>query len=204
MNRVHFALALLALRLSSANADADGGIIRAREAQGPFVVTIFTASELLQDNPADVSVMIQERNSNDAILDANVNLVFTPPGVTIAEPIEQMCGVSGEPVQGPHSEKLTVAATRRRTPNKLFYSAPVKFGAAGNWQLRALIQQDGDAVEVSCSLPVGPPPREFVGLIPYLVLPPLLVALFALNQWLRGQIWAKPPAQLAPSARPRC
>ena len=61
---------------SSDEVRADGGIMRVREAQGPFVVTIFTASELQQDSPADVSVMVQERDSNDAVLDANVSLIF--------------------------------------------------------------------------------------------------------------------------------
>jgi hypothetical protein len=191
MNHGRYIMSLLVLALSSDDVRADGGIMRVREVQGPFVVTIFTASELLQDGPVDVSVMVQERNSNDAILDANVNLIFTPPAVSMAEPIEQICGVAGEAGLGPHSEKFTVAATRRQASNKLLYAAPVKFGAAGNWQLQAFIQRESDAVKIACRLQVGPPPRKLLGLFPYLIFPPLMVAVFALNQRLRRQLWEK-------------
>jgi hypothetical protein len=190
MNRFGFIQSLpvlLLLGLSSVNARGDGGVIRSREIQGPFVVTIFTASEPLQGSPVDVSVMVQGRDSSDAILDANVNLIFTPPAASSAEPIEQICGVSGMAGSGTHSEQFTVAATRRQASNKLLYAAPVKFGAAGNWQLQALIKRGGDAVEIACSLPVGSPPRKLMALFPYLILPPLMVAMFALNQCLRRQ-----------------
>ena len=185
MNCDRYIISLLLLALSSNDVRADGGIMRAHEAQGPFVVTIFTASELLQDSPVDVSVMVQGRDSNDAILDANVNLILTPPAGSKREPNDQICGVAGEAGLGPHSENFTVAATRRQASNKLLYAAPVKFGAAGNWQLEAFIQREKDAVKIACRLQIGPPPRQLLGLLPYLVLPPLMVALFALNQWLR-------------------
>jgi hypothetical protein len=190
MNRFAFIQGLpvlLLLGLSLVNARGDGGVIRLRELQGPFVVTIFTAAESLQDTPVDVSVMVQGRDSSDAILDAKVILVFTPPAASIAEPIEQICGVSEMADLGTHSEQFTVAATRRQASNKLLYAAPVKFGAAGNWQLRAFIRREGDAVEIACSLPVSSPPRKLMALFPCLILPPLMVALFALNQCLRRQ-----------------
>ncbi len=172
--------------------------MRAREDQGPFMVTIFTASELQQDSRVDVSVMVQDRDSNDAILDATVNLMFTPPAVSTAEPIEQICSVAGEAGPGAHSEKFTVAATRQQASNKLLYSAPVKFNAAGSWQLQAFIKRDGDVVKIACGLPVGPAPRKFVGLLPYLILPPLLVSLFAVNQYLRRQSLMKLQSPLSP------
>ena len=200
MNRYGFIQGLpvlLLFGLSSVNARADGGVIRLREIQGPFVVTIFTSSEPLQDSPVDVSVMVQGRDSSDAILDASVNLIFTPPAASIAEPIEQICGVSGLAGLGAHSEQFTVAATRRQASNKLLYAAPVKFGAAGNWQLQAFIKREGDAVEMACSLPVSSPPRKLVALFPYLVFPPLMVALFALNQRLRRQSLEKMRLQSA-------
>ena len=176
---------LLLLGLAPVNARADGGVIRLREIQGPFVVTIFTSSEPLQDSPVDVSVMVQGRDSSDAILDANVNLVFTPPAASNAAPIEQICGPSGMAGLETHSEQFTVAATRRQASNKLLYAAPVRFGAGGNWQLQAFIKHEGNAVEVSCNLPVSSPPRKLMALLPCLILPPLMVALFALNHRLR-------------------
>jgi hypothetical protein len=159
--------------------------MRAREAQGPFVVTIFTSSEPQQDNPVDVSVLVQERDSNDAILDGTVKLMLTPPAGSFAEPVEQLCGPLGTAGSDPNSERFTVEATRRQASNKLLYATPITLDAAGTWQLQVFIQRGGDAVVVACSLPVNPPPRKLIGLLPYFILPPLMVALFAVNQWLR-------------------
>jgi hypothetical protein len=168
--------------------------MRAREAQGPFVVTVFTASEPQQDSPADVSVMVQERDSNDAILDATVKLVFTSPSGSIAGPIEETCGAPGMAGGEPHSERFTVAATRTQASNKILYAAPVRFNVTGNWQLQAFIKRNDDVADIACTIPVSPPPGKLIDLLPYLVLPPLLVALFAVNQWLRGQLWEKLPS----------
>src|SRR5260221_3207884 len=46
------------------------GIVRLREARGPFVITVFTSSEVVRGRAADVSVLVQRRDSNEAILDA--------------------------------------------------------------------------------------------------------------------------------------
>jgi hypothetical protein len=180
-------MVFLILGLSSNGVRADGGILRVNQAQGPFVVSILTGSELRQDRPEDVSVMIQGRYSGEVILDANVNLTFTPPATSIAEPHEEICGVSGKAAPEPHSEQFTVAATRRQASNKFLYAAPVEFGTTGPWHLQAFIERGGDAVKIGCSLPVGSPTRNFIGLFPYLILPPLVVALFTLNQCLREQ-----------------
>jgi hypothetical protein len=198
MNRVGYILALSVLGLSSDDARADGGIMRAHEVQGPFVVTIFTSSEPQQGGPFDVSVMVQERDSSDAILDADVNLIFTPPAGSIAGPTEQVCGPSDMAGLESHSERFTVTAKRGRASNKLLYAAPVSLDTVGSWQLRAFIERHEDAVKIACAIPVGPPPRKWIGLLPCLILPPLMVALFAVNQWLRKQSLEKLPSPLTP------
>ena len=178
--------------------------MRAREVQGRLAVTIFTASELDEGSPVDVSVLVQERDSNDAVLDATVKLVLTPPAGSHIEPIEQTCGASGAADLDPRSERFTIAATRRQASNKLLYAAPISFSAAGNWQLEAFIKRNKDAVNIGCILPISPPPPKWIGLLAYLALPPLLVALFAVNQWLRGQSLAKLHSPLMPEGRPAC
>ena len=187
MKCVQYILALSLLGWASDDARADGGIMLAREVQGAFTVTTFITSEPQQNKPVDVSVMVQERNSNDAILDATVKLVFTPPAGSFAEPNEQECGAPGMSGSNPHFERFTVEATRRQASNKLLYAAPVKFDAAGVWQLHTFIKRGGDAVKVTCSFSVSTSPHKWIGLLPYLLLPPLMVALFAVNQWLRRQ-----------------
>lgn len=186
---------ILMFGLSLSNARADGGVVRLCEAKGPFLVTIFTAGEPVEDSPADVSVLVQRRDSGDAILDAAVELVFRAPAPSAAEPVGQLCGASGAWLPGlsskPGQAQLTVPAYRRLASNKLLYAAPIRFDIAGNWQLEALIKHRSDAVRFACGVPVGPPPRRLISLAPYLAVPPLFVALFALNQCLRRQPWAR-------------
>lgn len=186
---------LLMLGLSLSNARADGGIIRWRQAKGPFLVTIFTAGEPVQDRLADVSVMVQRGDSGDAILDATVELVFKGPATSAAAPVEQLRGASGKWLLSRSSKlgqvQLTVPAFRRLASNKLLYAAPIRFGTAGNWKLEALVKHGSDTVKCVCNIPVGSPTRRILLLAPYLALPPLLVALFVLNQYLRRQSMAK-------------
>ena len=195
IRRVQVLAALLLLGLSSRDARADGGVIRLFEAKGPYVVTIFTASEPVQDSPVDVSVMVQRRDSSEAILDANVDLMFTPPTESTVEPVEQMCGQLGEALMsrplGGQMTEFTVPATHKQASNKLLYAAPVEFGTVGNWRLQASIERGSEAVKVDCIIPVGSPPRRLTGLVPYLVLPPLMVSLFVVNQCLRKQSLGK-------------
>jgi len=195
IRRVQVLAALLLLGLSSRDARADGGVIRLFEAKGPYVVTIFTASEPVQDSPVDVSVMVQRRDSSEAILDANVDLMFTPPTESAVKPTEKMCGQLGEALMSPPSDgritQFTVPATHKEASNKLLYAASIKFGATGNWQLQVSIERGGEALKVGCTVPVGSPPRRLTGLVPYLVLPPLMVSLFVVNQCLRHQSLAK-------------
>jgi hypothetical protein len=197
MNRIQFLHVfpvVLWLALSAGDARADGGVIRLREAQGPFVVTIFTASEMVENCPADVSLMVQRKDSSDAILDATVPLTFTAPDSSVAEPVEEICGPSEAAPwnrsSGSHVTQFTVAATRQQASNKLLYAALVRFDAVGQWRLQALIESGSESVNIDCNIPVGPPPGRLVSLLPYLLLPPLAMALFALNQGLRRRALA--------------
>jgi hypothetical protein len=203
MNRSRFIQVfpvLLWLGLSSCDARGDGGVVRLREAQGPFVVTIFTASEIVENSPAEVSVMVQRRDSSDAILDATVNLTLTAPASSVVEPVEQVCSQSEaapwSTTSGPHRTQFTVPATRQQASNKLLYAGLVKFDAAGAWRLQALIECGRDSVKMGCNIPVGPPPGRLAGLLPYLLLPPLMVMLFAVNQGLRRKASVPPPTAM--------
>jgi hypothetical protein len=189
MKRFQFSRVLpcfLLLGLRSSNALADGGVVRLRQAQGPFIVTIFTASEPVLGSLVDVSVMVQKRDSSDAILDAGVDLVLKPPGGLAGGPMEPLCGLSEGPGQGPAAAVASIRATREQASDKLLYAAPVYFGTAGNWRLKALVKRGREVVEVAFELPVGSRPPRLAGLFPYLAIPAFLVALFAMNQHLRN------------------
>ena len=78
-----------------------------------------------------------------------------------------------------------IAARREQSLNKLLYAASVNLPLAGPWELEALVRHGADSAKLTCEIPVGLPARRLDGLVPYLALPLLLVALFATNQRLR-------------------
>ena len=162
------------------------GIVRLRDAQGPFVITVFTSPELVSGRAADVSVLIQRRDSNEAVLDAIVSFVLTPPRSSILNDTEPMCGQPGlVTTLGSQDGQTTILARREQSPNKLLYTAPVNFPLTGPWELDALVRHGADSAKFTCEIPVDSPARPLAGLVPFLALPLLLVTLFAINQRLR-------------------
>ena len=170
-------------------AQAHLGIVRLREAKGPFVITVFTSSELVRGQATDVSALVQSRDSNDAILDAIVSFVLTPPRGATLERTDPMCGqlspMTLDTTLGSQARQAIIPARREQSPNKLLYTAPINLPLTGPWELYALVRHGADSAKFRCEIPVGLPARPLVGLVPYLALPLLLVALFATNQWLR-------------------
>jgi hypothetical protein len=67
----------------------------------------------------------------------------------------------------------------------MLYAADIDFDVPGDWTLEATVKSGADSVRLSCGFPVSLSSGKATGLWPYLSLPPLAVALFALNQWLR-------------------
>ena len=164
------------------------GIVRSRQTQGPFAITVFTSPELVRGRAANVSVMVQRRDSNEAIFDATVGFVLKPPRGAMLDPTDPICGKSSPMTPGiSQVAPATLLATREQSPNKLLYAATVNFPSAGDWQLEASVRHGPDSTKLTCEIPVSVPARRLAGLIPYLALPPLFVVLFGLNQWLRSR-----------------
>jgi hypothetical protein len=162
------------------------GIVRLWDAQGPFVITVFTSPELVSGRAADVSVLIQKRNSNEAVLDAMVSFVLTPPTGSILKHTEPICGQAGlAPTMGSQEGQTAILARREQSPTKLFYTARANFPLTGPWELDGVVRRGADSAKFTCEIPVGSPARPIAGLVPFLALPPLFVTLFAINQWLR-------------------
>jgi hypothetical protein len=160
---------IVAMIFCPSMAKADGGVVRMAETQGPFAVTVFTPQEISRDLPVDVTIMVQRRDTGEVMMDADVDLTFVLP--------------AGAKIQS--SNPSSVHATRARSTNKLLYGASVVFPSVGDWQMRASVRQDGENAGVTCFLAVGMPPHRLAGLWPYLALPPFVIAMFVMNQWLR-------------------
>jgi hypothetical protein len=163
-------------------AKGDGGIIRLRETEGPFSVTLFSSPEVVAGGLADVSALIQEKDTGKAVLDAVVSFTLSPPAGSALNQSDEFCG-SPKALKNPAS----VRATREQAFNKLLYAAPLELNAAGDWKLHVIVARGIDTAGFDCLIPVTLRSGQLTGLWPYLLLSPLAVAAFAVNQWLRGQ-----------------
>jgi pimeloyl-ACP methyl ester carboxylesterase len=149
------------LFLCASGAWADGGRLRVHEDAGPFRVAIFTLPEPLVAGPADVSVLVQDRSTGEAVLDADVTLVMSGPG-----------GVSVSIPAGRHAR------------NRLFYGARVEL-AAGTWSVEARIRRGLETGDARTAIAVSQSSANSFLAWPYLAIPPFAVGLFAMNRRLR-------------------
>lgn len=144
---------------------ADGGAVRLRGGSDEWILTVFTAAEPLRVGLADLSVLVQRRDTGEALLDADVTLTLSPPG--------------GEPFRR--------QATRAQATNKLLHSTVVDLSAPGVWALSVTARRGSDVASVAGELPVAPAASRLAGLGPVLALPPIAVILFACHQALKDR-----------------
>ena len=180
---------LVAIVLIPRLAQADGGVVRARETRGPFVITIFTPSEVFTAAPAEVTVMVQDRETNQVVMDAVVELSLAQPNESKKQSeIGEHGPMAGHTMRSDSKtmhQPSIIRVTRGQGTNKLLYSTNVVFPAMGDWSLHVSVRRDHDEATVDCALPVAIPAGRLVDLWLYLAVIPGAIALFAINQWLR-------------------
>ena len=184
-----FMVTALLTALATGISRGDGGVVLLREARDPFLVTAFVSPEGLNGGLADVSVLVQWRKNGEVVLDANVSLAVEPPkGLAVNRP-EEFCGFppasSAFPLSDMNQDQGTVSATRQQASNKLLYAAALKLDAVGDWPLHIYVMRGSDSARFDCLLPVAQKSSKSSGLWSYFLLPPILIAAFALNQRLR-------------------
>lgn len=169
-------------------AKGDGGVIRLRETQGPFSVTVFTSPEAAAGGLADLSVLVQGSESGKVVLDADVTFTLSPP-VGEMKQADVFCSVptAAMPLPDGISNLASVRASREQASNKLLYAAPVQLNTPGDWKLHVVVSRGADTARFNCLLPVTLASGKLTGLWPYLLFPPLAIAAFSVNQWLRGR-----------------
>jgi hypothetical protein len=186
------ALWLAIVSLLPAVARADGPVLLARESRSPLVISIFTSGAVTAGTRTQVAVLVQRGETNEVLLEATVNLTFTPPGGRWPSPQPIACGdcdrtlaPAANDANAAQGESAPQRATRDQGVNQLLATAAVVFPFAGEWQLRASIEQGGDETSMTSTLVVGEAPRRLAGLWPELLLPWIAIALFVANQVLR-------------------
>jgi hypothetical protein len=147
---------LLAALLLAGAARGDGGVLRLSQASGPFVLSLFTAPEPLGAGRAEVSVLVQARDT--VVLDADVELRL----------------------RAPDGEEQSIAVTRAASSNQLLASAWVDLPTPGRWHLAVTARRGDDTATASCDLEVAaPPPSGLAAHWTLLALPAPFILLFA-------------------------
>ncbi|HEX4074822.1 MAG TPA: cytochrome c oxidase assembly protein [Candidatus Acidoferrales bacterium] len=118
--------------------DLDGDVVRLAGASGPFQVSVFGDPGALSAGPADLAVLVQDRNSGSVILDADDDLA----------------------VQSGPAPPVIVHATRAQSTNKLLEAATVHVPSAGLWNLRVSIREGSSQGALAASQDAAPPVAE--------------------------------------------
>jgi hypothetical protein len=166
--RALFLLNLVAVALfaQACPALADGGILQLQRASGPFVITVFTAPAPLRVGPADISIMVQDSGSYRLVLDAEVAV--------------SICREGG-------GETVEAEARRERSKNKLLYAALLSPPEEGRWMLAVTVVNNSQKTRISGPINVAPRRSFLLTCWWTLVLPPIAIALFVINQWRKKQ-----------------
>ena len=152
----------LAVILAQATVWADGGTVQLRRETGDLVITVFTSPSALSVGPADISLLVQNRNGLEPVLDANV-FVFLRENASGAE--------------------FQAHPTREQARNKLLYAAPVMFSKPGKWQITVTVARNGQETGVEGILDVAPAPGHAeLSYAGYIAFPPIMIVLIMVRE----------------------
>jgi hypothetical protein len=149
------------LILAQAPTWADGGMVQMRQETGDLIITVFTSPTPLSVGPVDLSLLLQNRNGLDPVLDASVSLVL---------------------VHADSNIEFHARPTREQARNKLLYAAPVMLSKRGQWGIAVtVLRKEKEATAVG-TLEVAPAPDRTVSLAGFLAFPPLVIMLFVVRE----------------------
>ena len=158
MNR--FFLPAIAI-LAQATVFADGGTVQMRKDAGDLVITVFTSPSPLSVGPVDISLLLQNRDALEPVLDASVSLLLLHADSNI---------------------EFHARPTREQARNKLLYAAPVMFSKQGKWRISVTVLRNGKETAVAGTLEVAPAPGKSASYAGYIAFPPVIIGLFVLRE----------------------
>jgi len=154
-------LLLPAFLILAQAAFADGGTVQLRKEAGHLLITMFTSPASLSVGLADVSLLLQNRDDLEPVLDANVSLGLR------ADDSEM---------------ELWEHPTREQARNKLLYAAPVTFPAPGKWRVLVTVDRKGERTEAEGTIEVAPAPDRTASYSDYIAFPPVMITLFVVRE----------------------
>jgi hypothetical protein len=159
--------AFLVLAIGAIAARADGGAMLLHQDAGAFTVTLFAASQPLHTGDADLSVMVQNRNSGEILLDPVIDLTV--------------------------GAQETVRLAKGQAANRLLQATTVHFSTPGKWRLNLSVRRGNDTAHLVTECTVEPD-HSRAGLVWFYVLLPVgIILLFVMHQVLKLRSEEKVP-----------
>jgi hypothetical protein len=144
-------------------ARADGGVVLFQQTSAPFTVTMFSTEMPLRPGVADLSVLLESTERHSPILDAHIFMELEhETGVII------------------HTE-----ATRSQARNKLLYCSLINLPISGHWKMKLNVSRGDSRALVLNDLMVVAPGTVFSSYWKLILLPPVIITLFLINQFQR-------------------
>jgi cytochrome c oxidase assembly factor CtaG len=117
--------------------DMDGEVMRMQATSGPFRISVFTPPDPLPAGPCDVSVLVQDRDTGEPILDAPVSLAIAQPKTANDPP-------------------APISATGEASSLKLLEAGTVNLPRPGAWNLRVTVRRGSGESSVQGTLNATP------------------------------------------------
>jgi len=119
--------------LASGSGDDDDQVVRLRATSGPFAVSVYAPPGDFAAGPTTISVLVQDRNTGETLLDPTVDLT-----------IHSAADSGGAPA--------TARATPERSQNKLLQTAELNLLAEGEWTISIAVQRNSDHADFAFPL----------------------------------------------------
>jgi hypothetical protein len=159
-------LTFAAVGMSCADVWADGGVVRWSEVRDGVELTVFTSPNPLRAGPVDVSVLVQDVETGDAISDADVQVRLIP-GDRKAAPVHAV-------------------ATHADATNKLLQAALVELPSAGEWEVEVecttAIGAGTRTSVANFSMEAGQPLPRWLAIWPWFTWPVAAILLFGVHR----------------------
>jgi hypothetical protein len=140
---------------------ADGGAAQLRTEAGEFVITVFTSPSPLAAGPVDISLLLQNRETLEPVLDADVSLLLRSAA---------------------SDDVIESRPSRSMARNKLLYAAPVTLPQSGEWNLTVTILRNGQRTQATGTIHVAPEANTAASYWSLFAFPPLTIVLFAIRE----------------------
>jgi len=180
---------LLGAMTPAPSARADGGVVRLRAGDESLVATFFAPSDLSRDLAAELTVLVQDQATGEVVMNAEVDLQFTPPPGARMPLNDPWCrpprSLLLAAADGTMDKLPAIRLSQAQSDNKLLQGASVVFPVAGDWRVQMIVRRGTDRISQEGVLPITVPSSRLAVVWPWLALPPCLIGLFALNQRLR-------------------